>query len=303
MKRHASLAVICITTLTMATFGAGLPNEEPLWPNGVPGKAIIAHKQPEKNTLKVDEKTGKFGGGASFVSTPTLMIFPAARAKATRTAVVVFPGGGYRNVALGKEGVAIAQRLNEMGITAIVVKYRTLALADPNIRTDAEINAQVPTIVGDGIRAVRIVRSRAAELGVDPNKIGVMGFSAGANISASIMVSADAGTRNATDVVARASSRPDFTCMVYGGLWPDRYAGINSGAGPCFLAIAADDIKVDPNRVLGIFGVLRKAGVKTELHVYQTGGHGFGTGRPGETNAMWMEEFGAWLRQNGFARP
>lgn len=303
MKRHVSFAAaICIVVLSAAACGADLPKEELLWPNGVPDKVLV-HKQPEKNTLMIG-KTGKAGGGASFVSTPTFMVFPAPKDKATHAAVVVFPGGGYRNVVLGKEGVSIAQRLNEMGITAIVVKYRTMVLKDPNVRaTREEYRAQVPSIIKDGLRAVRTVRSRAAQLDVDPNKIGVMGFSAGAHLSASIMVNADPGVSSSPDTIQRVSCRPDFTCLVYGGLGPDQYHLVKPGAGPCFMATAANDDKVEPNGVMDFFEVLRKAKTPVELHVFGTGGHGFGVGKPGETNAMWMDEFGTWLRQNGFARP
>jgi acetyl esterase/lipase len=302
MKLHAWLTAVCILTFTTTTFGAGLPKEEPLWPAGVPDKTL-AHERAEKNTLKLDEKTGKAGGGASFVSTPTMMVFPAPKEKATRAAIVVFPGGGYRSVVLGKEGVTIAQRLNAMGITAIVVKYRTMVLADVNIRpTPAQYRAQVPTIITDGKRAVRIVRSRAAELGIDPNKIGVMGFSAGSHLSASLMAYADAGDKTSKDAVEKQSCRPDFACLIYGGLGPDQFDLIKPGIGPCFMAIAANDEKVEPNSVTRFFEVLNRAHVPTELHVYQSGGHGFGIGKPGETNAMWLDEFSVWLKQNGFVR-
>jgi acetyl esterase/lipase len=302
MKLQAWLAAAGVMAITVTAFGAALPKEEPLWPDGVPDKAIV-HKQAEKNSLKVDPKTGKAGGGASFVSVPTMMVFPADKAKATRAAVVVYPGGGYRTVVLGKEGVSIAQRLNEMGITAVVVKYRTLALADPNARPTREIyEAQGPSIIADGQQAIRIVRSRAAELGVDPNKIGVMGFSAGAHLSGMLLVTPGEAAKGASNPVAKVSCRPDFACMIYGGLGRERFSQLKSGTAPCFLAIATDDSRVEPNSVTEFYDALLKAKVPTELHIYQSGGHGFGMGKAGETNALWMEQFGLWLRQNGLVR-
>jgi acetyl esterase/lipase len=284
------LGILLTVSIALSTSALALelPKEEPLWPNGAPGKAVIVHKQPEKNTLMIG-KTGTAGGGANFVSVPTMMLFPAPKAKATRAAVVVFPGGGYRNVVLGKEGVNIATKLNEMGITAVVVKYRTMVTADPNRASRQEWTQQLPTIVGDGLRAVQMVRSRAKELGVDPNKIGVMGFSAGSHLSASILTSPELKPEN----------RPDFACLIYGSLWGDDLQRVKPGIAPCFLAVAENDNKVEPNGIMEFYEVLRKAKVPAELHVYQSGGHGFGIGRPGETNAMWMDEFAAWLRQNG----
>jgi acetyl esterase/lipase len=303
MKSSSIIVGIILALFSVASFGAvELPKEEPLWPGGVPDNAL-AHKEQEKNTLMIG-KTGKAGGGSSNVSVPTMMVFPAPKDNATRAAVVVYPGGGYRNVVLGKEGVTIAKRLNEMGITAVVVKYRTMP-TEPNGRINWAKNGKLlPFVISDGERAVRTVRSRAAKLGIDPNKVGTMGFSAGAHLAASVMLGADDGVKDSKDPVERISSRPDFTCMIYGGFDKEMFdkAQAKTTIGPCFIAIAANDDKAKPEELLQCFEMLRKINVPVELHVFQTGGHGFGEGRPDNTTNTWMDTFGVWLKQNGFCR-
>jgi len=299
LMKYACLIVLSLVAAA-AVAATELPKEEPLWPGGVKDTGII-HKEPEKNTLMIG-KTGKAGGGSSNVSVPTVMVFPAPKDKATRAAVVVYPGGGYRNVVLGKEGVEVAKQLNEMGITAVVVKYRTMP-TEPNGRVNWEKNGNLlPIIVSDGKRAIRIVRSRATELGVDPNKIGVMGFSAGGHLAASVMVEADAGRNDGNDPVEKMSSRPDFVCLVYGGGGKEIREKMKAEMAPCFIAIAANDDKVPPAEPLKFFEALRKVNVPAELHIFQSGGHGFGVGRTDNTTNTWMEVFGVWLKQNGFHR-
>jgi len=301
VMRYAWLVVV----LVMATVSRGAfeapKSEEPLWPQGVPDKAIV-HSQPEENNVRYSEEAGRSMGGAKNVSVPTLQIFPAPKEKATGAAIVVYPGGGYRNVVLGKEGWDIAMRLNEMGVTAIVVKYRTLP-TDPNGNVNWERDGKlVQYIILDGERAVRIARSRAAELGVDPNKIGVMGFSAGAHLAGSVMLEADAGNADSKDPVERVSSRPDFTCMIYGGFDKERFEKAKVSMGPCFFAIAANDNKVEPQGVMESSAMLLKAGVPVELHVFQGGGHGFGVAKTAGTESQWMKILEVWLRQNKFCR-
>lgn len=298
-----------ISAITAAIVMAGFcaaaatepPKEEPLWPGGVPDKAIV-HTQPEKNNVRYDAQAGRAVGGASYVSVPTYSVFPAARDKATGALVVVYPGGGYRNVVLGKEGWDIAGRLNEMGVTTIVVKYRTLP-TDPNGNVNWPQDGKlVKHIISDGKRAVRLARSRAAEFGADPNKIGVMGFSAGAHLAGSVTLEADAGKADSNDPIERISSRPDFTCLIYGGFEKDMFEKAKMPVGPCFLAIAANDNKVEPEGVIKSFEMLQKAGSAAELHVFQSGGHGFGVGQKDNTTSTWLNTFGIWMKQNKFCR-
>jgi acetyl esterase/lipase len=296
----------CIVAgLLMALFtgmapGAGEPLEEPLWPGGVRDKAIV-HSVDEKMVISFDEKTGRTKREASFVSVPTLTFFPAPKAKATRALALVFPGGGYKKLALGKEGWDVAERLNEMGIAAVVVKYRTVEVADLDAKIpDAVWAAQFPSILADGKQAVRVVRSRAAELGVDPNKIGIVGFSAGAHLAANVALQADAGNKNASDVTGRMSCRPDFVGAIYAGLDPAMQGRIRAGLPPFFIAVAANDSKVQPASCIAMFQALRKVGVPAELHIFQSGEHGFGLGRAEGTSSTWPTLFDAWLKENGF---
>jgi acetyl esterase/lipase len=301
MRYACLIALSMIAAVSQGAVETQKPVEELLWPQGVMDKGIV-HKEAEETNVRFSETSGKAMGGATRVSVPTMTIFPAPKDKATRAAVVVFPGGGYRNVVLGKEGWDVARRLNEMGIMAAVVKYRTMP-TEPNGRINWEKNqGSLPLIISDGERAVRMVRSRAAELGIDPNKIGTMGFSAGAHLAGSVMLEADAGSNSANDPVEKISSRPDFTCMIYGGFDNEKFDKAKVPIGPCFLAIAANDDKVQPGEILKSFEMLRKAGVPAELHVFQSGGHGFGVGRTTGTETEWLKVLEVWLKQNGFHR-
>jgi acetyl esterase/lipase len=272
----------------------GQAHEELLWPGGVKDNLIV-HAQPETTVVREDKKTPGLNRAISNVSEPGITIYQAPKDRATGTGVVIFPGGAYRRVAIDHEGHDVARRFNEMGITAMVVKYRTLPV-EPNGRVIESLRAKsFPGILADGRQAVRTMRSRAAELNIDPNKIGVVGFSAGAHLSLSIMLDQepDAPTQ-------KVSCQPDFACLMYPGGGDEMAAKVKSTMPPCFLVVAANDKLVEGTCM--VFEAMLKAKVKAELAVYQSGGHGFGLGRTQGTESTWPETFGVWLRQNGLMR-
>jgi acetyl esterase/lipase len=276
--------------------------EEPLWPEGLSNNPIV-HKLPEKITYR-DKNIHDVSYRVTYVSVPTIMFFPAPKESATGAAVVILPGGGYQYIAIEADGRTVARKLNSLGISAAVVKYRTMPL-DPNGKVDVADNSwekKWPSILADAKRAMRIVRSRAAELGADPNKIGVMGFSAGGHLAASLMLDAESVKDEPNDPMASVSCRPDFMALIYSAFGEKMFEKVRPGLGPCFIAIAANDPICPPGASDRFFGELQKAGVPSELHVFQSGGHGFNIGKTRGTESTWPGVLSVWLKQNGFHR-
>ncbi|MFL5590133.1 MAG: alpha/beta hydrolase [Ktedonobacteraceae bacterium] len=233
------------------------------------------------------------------VTQPTLTAFLPHPSKATGTAVIICPGGGFHALAIDHEGRDVARWLNTRGVAAFVLKYRLLAievrdedferqfqenLSDRNkIR---EVTKQIgPLAIADGQQAVRIVRKRASEWGLAPNRIGIMGFSAGGRVTAGVALEHD------------AQSRPNFAAPIYGALWED--ITVPADAPPLFMALANDDeLAVEPG--LALYSAWRAAGHPVELHIYAQGGHGFGMRKQGLPADHWIDRFGEWLQIQGF---
>jgi acetyl esterase/lipase len=263
---------------------AAAPVEEPLWPGGVKDKTAGLYPEPEK---VVDRAAGtRFPADrvASNVSEPTITVFRAPREQANGVAVAILPGGGYRTVGIDF-GHLVARGLSERGTTAAFVKYRTLPVDRDGRIIESVRDMAFQAIVADGMQAVRLLRSRAAQMDADPKTIGVVGLSAGGHLALSAMLKAD------------ESCRPDFACLVYPGVDDAMLAQVKKGLCPVFIVMAADDKVVDPKGPLALFAALRKAGVPVELHLFQSGGHGFGLGRTNGTKE-WPGLFDAWLYDN-----
>jgi acetyl esterase/lipase len=228
------------------------------------------------------------------VSEPTLELYRPAPGRANGTAVIVAPGGGF--VALGYTfgGTDIARALAARGVTAFVLKYRTIRSGEGPMRmpdvhmkemgivmSRAKTGAPVemprfagePHAVEDGTRAIQIVRQRVSEWGIDPRRVGVIGFSAGAYLAADL-------------AIGDAASRPDFVGLIYGGL----RTPVPVGAPPAFIASAADD-EYQPNDPVLLYMAWRKAGASAELHLYERGGHGFDLHRQGASSDHWFDQF------------
>ncbi len=239
------------------------------------------------------------------VTHPTLTVFRPASGKANGAAVIVAPGGGFRVLSYTNEGVRVAQNLADNGVTAFVLKYRLNRMPDDadqilagmgKILADAAKSgvasaSGAPAItlgpveqmgISDGERAVGLVRARAAEFGVDPKRIGIIGFSAGGVVSGE------------TAVKAAPSERPDFVGIIYAFV-PDE---IPSGAPPAFMAAAADDPL--SRGMPDLFRRWLTANSSAELHIYAKGQHGFGTAKQGLPVDHWLDAFHAWLAQQGF---
>ena len=259
--------------------------EIPLYPGVAPGSENWNYPEKTAGTAASPQ--------AQNIVRPVLLYYPADKASAVGTAMIVAPGGGFRTLMMSYEGVDVARRLNQMGVDAFVLKYRT-TYVDPNApaaaagrgaaTTGPQAGQNVREMAGaDGQQAVRVVRQHAAEYGVRANRIGMIGYSAGG----AVLLSA---------VYGPADGRPDFAVPIYA-------AGASSnpppaGGPPLFIAVAADDQAVGFQGSIDLFGAWRKAGVPVELHVFQTGQHGFG--KKGGGADHYLDRVEEWLRVNGW---
>jgi len=259
-----------------------------LWPQGAPGSESVT--SPE--VFKVSSNP-KLPDQFTVVHYPSIYVFLPPREKANGAAVVVAPGGGHSQLVINKEGWEIADWLNSNGFAAFVLKYRLAKAPDSKYTVDKDALA-------DAGRAVRMVRSRAGEWGVDPARIGFMGFSAGGEVAALIETRFDAGSSSSTDSAERVSSRPDFAVVVYPGFRPGSIT-VPKNAPPTFL-VCADD---DPSHVVttvNLYLDLQKQGVSSEMHIYAAGGHGFGM-RPKHLPVdTWPDRLREWFVERKIVR-
>jgi acetyl esterase/lipase len=240
------------------------------------------------------------------VSDPTLTVYLPPRGNRTGAAVIVAPGGAFQMLSWDNEGVRVAQRLAKSGVAAFVLKYRLapspadasgfksfleqlLARLEATSPTPEVVTGPFPTEAlasEDAAAAVALVRHRAGEWGIEPNRIGFVGFSAGAITAANVAI----GPR---------SGRPDFVGIIYGRL----RGKVPADAPPAFIATATDDPLVPATLAIATYSAWRAAGRPAELHLYEAGSHGFGMKLKGTTSDHWAEEFLWWMRARGALGP
>lgn len=269
------------------------PQPLPLWSSGAPGAL-----------------------GTADVDIPTLTPFPAAAASSVPTAVIICPGGGYVNLAMDKEGDQFARWFNSLGISAFVLKYRL----GPKYHHPIEL--------GDAQRAIRYVRSHAADYHVDASRIGMMGFSAGGHLASSAGTHLEPVNANTNDPIDRASSRPDFLVLGYPvisfttpyvhrgsmrallGDNPDpklvelmsNELQVTAQTPPTFLFHTNADTGVPAENSVLFYLALRKAGVPAEIHIYEKGPHGVGNAATDASLSTWPERLADWLRGRGLLK-
>jgi len=228
------------------------------------------------------------------VSMPTLTIHEPAQDKKNGIAMVICPGGGFTGLAFNLEGTNVAKWCNDHGITAFILKYRLMPLTpevmkaqnDPGGKFDSLIGPYVKLAVADGLEAVKYVRSHANEYGIDANKIGIMGFSAGGTVAGSV-----AQTYN-------QDSRPDFVAPIYAYCPAILGDAVPDDAPPMFQTLASDDHIANWNP--GFYEKWRDAGKSVEMHCFYSGGHGFAMEKTGKASDKWVELFYDWLVNQGF---
>ena len=283
----------------LAVADAPTPIELKLWPGKPPGEQGTLHG-PE--SVQRTEKGGKTVLSLTNVSDPMLYVFPAPKSTATGTAAVIFPGGGYEHLDWTEEGQEVAAWLNSIGITAAVLKYRV------GCREGASFDYAPPMALMDAQRAMSLVRSRAKDWGVDPTRVGVVGFSAGGHLSAWVSTSAASRAYAAVDGQDRESCAADFAVLLYpygiikfSSKRYDANLKVGEGTPPSFLVVASDDDFCVDN-ALAYYQKLLKNGIPVELHAYESGGHSFAFRRTGKPSATWPARCEEWMRSRGLLK-
>jgi acetyl esterase/lipase len=278
---------------------ADLPAVIDLWPAGTPGTGLGAEREQE--TLYASPRFNNLVKNLRVVRNipqPTLTIYLPDPAVANGTAVIICPGGGFQCLPIDHEGTAVAQWLTKRGVAAGVLRYRLLPTAPrdedflqqlqhPDLQ---QMMSHAVHAVLDGKQAIRVMRKQAALWGVDPQLIGILGFSAGGVV--------------ATGVAApdEADSRPNFVASMYSPGWPD--GAVPADRLPLFLAFASDDpvLSLVSEGSLRFYAAWQAAGHPVELHIYSRGGHGFGMAQQGWPSDHWIERLREWLQVEGLLR-
>jgi len=277
--------IFTLVLLIAAVVTADEPKEIPLWPDGAPGSE-------GKTDKEVVQRAASGERSVFSVHHPSISPYLPPQARATGAAVIVIPGGGHRVLAIDHEGYNVAQWLSERGIAAFVLKYRLAR--ETNSAYQVEVHA-----LADTQRAIRLVRSRAQEWGIDPARVGVMGFSAGGELAAFASMRFENGVEGAADAVDRQNSRPAFQALIYPG--SSRKIEPTKDSPPAFLACAYNDRPDIAEGLAEVYLRFKRAGVTAELHIYGSGGHGFGVRASNRKPvATWLARFEEWLGDNGF---
>jgi len=300
MSRNGLLfiAAVAATSLTLSAQPSGWPPAPghltlKLWPGLAPGNYESHPAESDLTTAKDHMIAGRAVIRLGNVSTPTLTLY-SPKSKNTRAAVVVFPGGGYRILAIDLEGTEVCDWLNSAGITCVLVKYRVPDSGPHPKSEDALVDAQ---------RAVGLVRQHAAEWKIDPNRIGVLGFSAGAHLAAALSTHFDQRLYPPVDDADKLSCRPDFAVVIYPGYLAlaDKNFAANPEINPTAttppqFVLQAEDDPVHVENALVYYQALKNAKVPAELHIYAEGGHGYGLRRTELPVTRWPESVETWLR-------
>ncbi len=303
MKRSVSWVFLMGLGLAAAVQASDNPLVLPLWPGKAAGDYGTIGPERVRDPSDSPTKTAKW---ITNVTKPTISVFRPAKDKNTRVAMVVCPGGGYWNLAWDLEGEEVAAWLKSAGIAGIVLKYRV-----PRRGAEPEpLPAPGPLL--DAQRAVSLVRSRAAEWDIDPNRIGMVGFSAGAHLSIATATNFDKRGYDAIDEVDKISCRPDFAVAVYPGyIVPGNddtivlapYMRIPAGTPPIMLVHANDDTMAASQHSVAMYMALKRAHIPAELHIYATGEHGFGVRKSSLPCSTWTDRCIDWLRSQGILKP
>jgi acetyl esterase/lipase len=267
--------------LLVSCSGSAVSQVVNVWPGVAPGSEKWTQK--ERSVENTPLGTVVFN-----VVTPTFTAYPPERAKATGTGVIIAPGGAFVALAIDLEGNEAARWLQERGIAAFVLKYRILEKRGEGIPS-INMDEAGQYGIADGIQALKVVRQHAAEWGLSPDRIGFMGFSAGAMVTSGALLQKD------------ATARPSFAAMIYGGPFGVMPA-IPAKLPPMFLAWAQDDIQARET-VVKFYDALAAAGHKPEVHIFSAGGHGFGLRKQGTSSDHWIDAFYDWLEAQGLTRP
>ncbi len=306
MRFTSTVSLLAWLSLLWPVAAADNPMVIEVWPGTVPDETGTIGPERLRMSPKLDRRHVEVTEPTTMVtdvSKPTITIYRPTREKHIRTAMLICPGGGYWNLYWQLEGEEVAVWLNSIGVTGIILKYRVPRRPDEPESEPARRPLQ------DAQRAVSLVRSKAKELGLHPEQIGIAGFSAGGHLAIATATNFEKRTYEPIDEVDKVSCRPDFAILVYPGYLKakdkDELAPglrIPAGTPPVFLAHGGDDIISPPEHSVLMYLALKRAGVPAELHIYAAAAHDFGV-RPSEHPcSTWTQACANWLRQQGFLK-
>lgn len=292
------LAAIIVSLLVLTSSHAAEPTVIKLWPATPPGDENVKLGE-EKDTTS--DKSNKVAGRRLIrlgnVTSPEIHIYRPAKEKDTGTSIVICPGGGHHILAWDLEGTEVAEWLNTIGVTGVVLKYRVPSRTRKTNKWQAAVQ--------DGQRAMSLVRHNAKKWNLNPNRIGILGFSAGGETAGLTAVFTER-TYKPVDDADKASTRPDFAVLVYPAYMADAKSGklqdhvkITKDTPPMFFAHAYND-RVTPLTSLLMATELKKNNVPAELHVYVSGGHGFGMRPTEEPCTQWPKACAKWMAKMGW---
>jgi acetyl esterase/lipase len=285
MRAYAVAVALLVTSApAFAQLPKNLPQALPLWPAGAPGS------EARKAEAEVVD-----GSNVCNVHNPTLTPYVPEGDKSTGTAVIICPGGGHSKLCLGHEGYALAEWFRERGIAAFVLKYRLA-------REKGSSYTVQDHAMADTRRAIRLVRSRAAEWHLRADRIGILGFSAGGELAAYAAMKSDAGDKGAADPVEQYSCRPDFQALIYPG--GSGTFTVEPGMPPVFLAAGYRDRPDIAEGLATVYLKYKAAKIPAELHIFANAGHGFGYRPDAKPSAAsrWPERFTEWLADSGMLK-
>jgi endo-1,4-beta-xylanase len=299
---HAILLAFCICAMARAQSTtpstqpvamdavAMVPPAIPLWPGGAPGSE--GQTAPEKVIIR--EEPGISFPVVTNIHKPSITAFLPDKDIASGAAVIIAPGGGHQFLSIDHEGYGVARYLAEHGVAGFVLKYRLARAQGSPYKVDVHA-------LMDAQRAIRLIRSRADEWGIDSHRVGILGFSAGGEVAVLAATRFGDPVKGSFDVVDQLDCRPDFFSLIYPGL-PGDGVKISKDVPEAFLACAYDDRPTMSTGLATLFINLKAAGVPAELHVYNSGGHGFGI-RPGPLAAAgWPARFVEWMKDRGLLK-
>jgi len=302
MKMFPSLLLAALAVGRPGHASAAVSDPISLWPGKAPGEK--ADLPPEADTTKPADEfiAGRRVIRLGNVSNPTMTIYRPDPARNTGAAVLVCPGGGYYILAMDLEGTEVCEWLNSVGVTAILLKYRV-----PH-------REGLPPYTGplqDAQRALGLVRHQARELGLNPTRIGVLGFSAGGHLAAALSNNHEVRTYPVVDDADHTSCRPDFCVLIYPGslavkeqhdaVSPE-LAVSETNTPPTFIAMTQDDF-VRVETAISYYLALKNAKVPAEMHLYPRGGHGYGLRRTANDVTSWPDRVADWMKTSGWLTP
>ncbi len=292
---RTAFAFVCVLCAALSLRGAE-PTVHKLWPGKAPGETKDIGPEeyivPKKGQLEV-KRLAK-------VSEPTITVYAPPKEKRNGTAVLVAPGGGYNILAIEHEGTQVCEWLNSLGVTAVLLKYRV-----------PKREAQTPdnrAMVQDAQRALTLIRAKGKDLGIDPARVGMLGFSAGGHLTACTALTKERLYDKTDDDDAKFGHVPNFCVLVYPAYLTDKGGAlksefvVNKESPTMFFAHSTDD-PVTSEGSVALYSALKKAGVPAELHLYATGGHGYGMRKTQHPCSKWPDRAGEWMQARGLLEP